>query len=223
MNPFRQFLQNLHAPGASTGSLFVLGMIWLLLAACAPAEVTPPTATPTAAPPSATTDTPTPAVRSTLPPTWTPTHTTTPPPPSLTPTPTLTPTVTPTLDDAGRCANLTMIEQPEDHARLIAAVQRSVVFMWTYPVPGESSTLRIVHTASGQGRALTMPGPQSVIAALPLRVLYGPGGYTWRLTPDDRGGSPVTACAVEGQFTILLRDRTTRTDRSGPMPLDDAP
>lgn len=181
-------------------------LLTLLIAACAPT----PTATPTPSP------TRTAAPRSTLPPTWTPTDSPTPAPPTRTPSPTTPPTLTPTPDDTARCAAFAPFTGPPDGAALNRREHHTFSFIWEYPLPGESVSLRITHVGSGQTRLLTVPGPDSVVVTLPFRVLYGPGVYAWSLAPDDADGQPLPDCAQTGRFTLLA---VPREARFWPVPL----
>jgi hypothetical protein len=188
-------------------------------AACGPQPVSPtPTQTLTMTPVPATLASPMePVLRPTLPPTWTPTSTYTPRPPTVTPSPTLTPSITPTLSDADRCAAFLAFSHPADGAQLPLSAYHAVTFIWQYPLPGETVTLRIVRAGSDLDRLLTMPGPQTVVATVPFNALYGPGVYHWQWGPDGPDGQPLAICMVSGTFTIPLR---AREDWHWPPPPD---
>ncbi len=189
---------------------YLLGLLLVslwLLAACgtpigptttAPAPVTPPGHTPT------------PAVRPTLPPTWTPTDTLTPVPPTVTPTVTRTPTITPTPDDAGRCAALVVLGHPQADARLVYARPNAFTFMWNYPLFEGTVILTIKRVGTTLEQIIPVPGPETVVASIPRRALYGPGIYEWSIAPLGEDGEPLTACQLTGRFTLLLRERTAQ-------------
>lgn len=176
--------------------------VLLALAACAPAL---PPATPTPSPTLPSVASPVPLA--TLPPTWTPTFTPTPAPPTATRTPFPTPTVTPTLSAAGRCAVFWLFARPAGRAWLALSEHRRVTFAWNYPLPGASVTLRVIHTASGQGRTVTIPGPDMTVVTLPFYALYGLGRYHWTATPNDEDSQPLDRCGAEGDFFIQVRPR----------------
>lgn len=94
-------------------------------------------------------------------------------------------------------------------------MHRSVTFIWNFPLPGEAVTLTLIQEASGLGRALTVPGPDTVVASLPFHALYGPGPYRWVIAPLGQDGQPLESCRVEGRFLLVAR---TREDRPWPLP-----
>ncbi len=172
----------------------------LLLAACGSSESASSLAPPV--------DTPAATRRPfTLPPTWTPTWTPTPIPPTATPLPSNTPGSTPMPSDADRCAAFVMISHPADGAPIAINKFRAVTFIWNYPVVAGASLLAVVRAGSEGGEALLVPGPDTVVATIPLRALAGPGAYRWTVAPIGADGQPIQACAASGRFALVLRPR----------------
>ncbi len=134
---------------------------------------------------------------------------------------TLTPAPSPTLDDAGRCAAFAAIGTPEEGVQAILGRHGRVSFSWRYPVAGESATLTVFREREpALTRTLTLSGTALTIAVVPFRALWGPGRYSWRLAPNDAAGAPLAGCMAAGSFTLLLRDRLSRTDSAGPQMSD---
>ncbi len=152
--------------------------------------------------------------RPTLPPTWTLTPTWTPRPPSATPSATPPPTVAPTLAAEERCAAFALLGAPRDGLRLTRRSAPGVTFTWNAARAELLVRLRLSAAASGRAWEVTASGP--VVLALPFRRLAGPDVYHWKVGPLDEDGAPLADCAVSGRFTLLLRGRIARTDRSGP-------
>lgn len=188
-------------------AFFVFG-----LAACggSPAAV-PATPSPIQEPPPGATA---PPARPTLPPTWTLTPTWTPRPPSATPSVTPPPTLAPTLDAEERCAAFALLGAPVDGLRRTRQAAAGVTFTWAADRAEVTVRLHLSAAASGRTWEVTAAGP--VVLALPFRRLAGPDVYHWQIGPLDEDGAPLVDCAVSGRFTLLLRDRTARTERSGP-------
>lgn len=181
-----------------------------MLAACggSPAAVSPTAPLFQEPPPTA------PPPRPTLPPTWTLTPTWTAPPPSATPSRTPLPTLAPTLAAEERCAAFALLGAPRDGLRLTRRFAPGVTFTWDSDRADVAVRLRLSAATSGRAWEVETAGP--VVLALPFRRLAGPGVYHWEVGPLDEEGAPLAACAVSGRFTLLLRDRTARTERSGP-------
>ena len=86
--------------------------------------------------------------------------------------------------------------------------QKALVYIWNYPLIDETAVLTLQRVGTDWQRLIPMTGPDSVFLTVPRRALIGPGIYAWTLTPLDENGVPLTACAINGRFTLLLRPRT---------------
>ena len=171
-----------------------LTLVWLVLAACSPAVVTP---TATTRPTSVFATVAGPVIRETLPPTWTPSATAT-----ITRTPTITPTPSPvptqSVDDI--CTGFKILY--DFGGRMTYDWGDYIPIFATLEDMQSSLYFKATHQPGGEGAGFELPaGGQAVGIEFQISALPSPGSYEWEFGVRHPAHGDI--CKITGSFLVF--------------------